>query len=144
MHDIFTEIWKNKANLSNPASVRNYLVKSLRNKIIRAVNKQTKFVNDETLSEQDLGYVNSNEYQLINLETTYENENKLKRSLNMLSNKQKEVLFLLYYNNFSPAEAASIMSVSIRTIYNTKFNAIQSLKGEMVPILLCLFLGDFF
>lgn len=140
MHDLFTEIWKNKENLSNPASVKNYLVKSLRNKLIRELSKQAKFINQSDLEENDFGYTNSSELEFVLKESGKENERKLIRALRNLSNKQKEIIFLLYYNNLSPAEVAGIMSVSVRTIYNTTFNALQSLKSEMAVLIAFLLL----
>ena len=134
MHDLFTEIWKNKANLSNPVSIKNYLVKSLRNKLVRAISKQSRFVQEGLLTEKDLGFVDSNELDIVSKETKQENERKLINALRTLTNKQKEIIFLLYYNNLSPVEVAAIMSVSVRTIYNTTFNAIQSLKSEMAIV----------
>lgn len=141
MHDLFTEIWKNKENLSNPASVKNYLVKSLRNKLIRELSKQAKFINQSDLEENDFGYTNSSELEFVLKESGKENERKLIRALRNLSNKQKEIIFLLYYNNLSPAEVAGIMSVSVRTIYNTTFNALQSLKSEMAVLIAFLLLN---
>lgn len=135
VHDLFTEIWRNKENLSNPVSVKNYLVKSLRNKLTRAISKNSRFVNQESVSENHLGYSDSTETNMVFAETRREEDRKLINALRTLSNKQKEVIFLLYYNNVSPSEAASIMSVSVRTIYNTAFNAMQSLKAEMVVLL---------
>lgn len=140
MHDLFTEIWRNKASLSNPVSVKNYLVKSLRNKLIRELSKQAKFISSEILEETEQGQVNSKEFECVFSETKHENERKLIRALRTLTNKQKEVIFLLYYNNLSPAEVAAIMSVSVRTIYNTAFNAVQSLKAEMAAAMILLLL----
>lgn len=135
VHDLFTEIWKNKENLSSPVSVKNYLVKSLRNKLTRATNKKSRFVDQDSVPENLLGYSESMETSMVLAETKREGDKKLIKALRTLSNKQKEVIFLLYYNNVSPAEAASIMSVSVRTIYNTAFNAMQSLKAEMVVLM---------
>lgn len=131
IHDLFTSIWKNKENLSVPVSVKNYLVKSLRNKILREHSKTAKFIQEECLTELDFGLAPSNEDVLVLKELDTENKKKLIDALKSLSHKQKEVIFLLYYNNLSPAEVAAIMSVSIRTIYNTTFNAIQILKNQM-------------
>ena len=142
MHDLFTEIWKNKSNLSNPASIKNYLVKSLRNKLVRELSKQARFISEEAAHESDYGFANSNDFELVFKETKHETEKKLIRALRTLSNKQKEVIFLLYYNNLSPAEVAAIMSVSVRTIYNTAFNAVQSLKAEMVAVIILLLLNN--
>jgi RNA polymerase sigma factor (sigma-70 family) len=142
LHDLFTEIWKNKSNLGNPESVKNYLVKSLRNKLLRELSKQAKFVDEENVEEGAYGEVCSHEANLIYSQEKGEREKQLVNALKKLTNRQKEIIFLLYYNNLSPAEVASIMSVSVRTIYNTTFAAIQSLKGEMVVVTLVLLFKD--
>jgi len=142
LHDLFTEIWKNKSNLGNPESVKNYLVKSLRNKLLRELSKQAKFVDEENVEEGAYGEVCSHETNLIYSQEKGEREKQLVNALKKLTNRQKEIIFLLYYNNLSPVEVASIMSVSVRTIYNTTFAAIQSLKGEMVVVTLVLLFKD--
>ncbi|WP_207535065.1 RNA polymerase sigma factor [Desertivirga arenae] len=142
MHDLFTELWKNKATLGSPASVKNYLVKSLRNKLIREIAKQAKFVDEEGVPETHLGIVSSPELQMVNSQAKSEQERQLIAALRKLTNRQKEIIFLLYYNNLTPAEVASIMSISVRTIYNTTFSAIQLLKGEMAIIVILALCKD--
>lgn len=136
MHDLFTELWRNKATLGSPASVKNYLVKSLRNKLVRQIAKQAKFVGEDGLPDADFGIVSSHELQLIYQQTKSDQERQLIAAMRKLTNRQKEIIFLLYYNNLSPAEVASIMSISVRTIYNTTFSAIQLLKGELTVVVI--------
>ncbi|WP_207422423.1 RNA polymerase sigma factor [Desertivirga brevis] len=142
MHDLFTELWKNKATLGSPASVKNYLVKSLRNKLVREIAKQAKFVSEDGLPDTNLGIVSSHELQLIYSQAKSEQERQLISAMRKLTNRQKEIIFLLYYNNLSPAEVASIMSISVRTIYNTTFSAIQLLKGELTAIVILAICKD--
>ncbi|WP_207427945.1 RNA polymerase sigma factor [Pedobacter sp. SYSU D00535] len=140
LHDLFTDLWRNKAGLGEPESIKNYLVKSMRNKLVRELGRQTKFVStEEVIQEGSLGEVISHELSLINQQSKTVQEVRLIQALKKLTSKQKEIIFLIYYNNLSPVEAAAIMSVSVRTIYNTTFNAIQALKSEMVvPVLLAV------
>lgn len=142
LHDLFAELWRTKENLGNPSSVKNYLVKSFRNKLVRELDKQSKFVStEEILNEQELGEVDSHELGLIDSQTKSSKEQQLIKALRKLSNRQKEIIFLMYYNNLTAVEVAAIMSVSVRTIYNTTFNAIQSLRSEMViSISVCIFI----
>jgi RNA polymerase sigma factor (sigma-70 family) len=144
LHDLFTELWRNKANLSVPPSVKNYLIKSLRNKLVRELTKQSRFVDEESVPEIELGVVSSHEFEIIHNQNKTEQERQLVAAIKKLTNKQKEIIFLLYYNNLSPAEVAAIMSVSVRTIYNTTFSAIQVLKGELAAVLLIAITKDLF
>ncbi len=143
IHDLFTEMWRNKARLGAPVSVKNYLIKSVRNKLLRQLSTNLKFAGEDALSfEEPSLTVPSPEAELIQLQLKNERERQLIRALKKLTARQKEIIFLLYYNNLSPIEVAAIMSVSVRTIYNTTFNAIQALKGEMAVVALLVLLKD--
>lgn len=141
LHDLFTELWKNKANLGDPASVKNYLIKSMRNRLIKTLDKESKFVNADGVRDIDYGEVISHELSIIYSQVKAEQRKQLIAAIKKLSNQQKEIIFLLFYGDMSAAEVSAILSVSVRTIYNTTFNAIQALKSEMIMMLMAVVLA---
>ena len=47
-----------------------------------------------------------------------------------LTLKQKEAIFLIYFDELSYQEAAAVMSLKIKTVYNLVHQAIARLKGQ--------------
>ncbi len=141
MHDLFVELWKNRNRLGDPPSIKNYLVKSLRNKLLRQINRNLKVLyKGDILPGNESDCVSSCESQMIEQQEDTARKRSLTEALKKLSHQQKEIIFLIYYNNITAQEAADIMSLSVRTVYNTAFNAIKQLRKELVSalILFCL------
>lgn len=128
IHDLFVELWKNKHNLGEAASIKNYLLKSLRRKLIRTLKKNIVITGEDRLDDYKKEFVLSRENDIILSEMSDEQKERLTLALNKLTPRQKEIVFLLFYDDCPPKEIASIMSLQIRTVYNTVHNAIQVLK----------------
>lgn len=135
LHDLFVELWKNREKLQIPQSVKNYLLKAFRNKLIRHYKKNFKIVHlNEGVLENGLGSMHSTEEQMIHDQIETDLNIRVRLLLKKLSTQQKEVIFLIYYCNLSSVDVASLMSLSVRTIYNTTYTAIQNLrKGIIEP-----------
>ena len=99
LHDLFVYIWKNRASLSDTDSIRNYLMVSLRRSIIRKANKISKSQNNIEDHEYRFSSELSIEEILVNAEINQEKAAKLKEAFDVLSNRQREAIFLKYYND---------------------------------------------
>lgn len=133
LHDLFVELWRNRQSIGSPESVRNYLLKSLRTKLYKKL-KGDKWVASDNWEENDaIHYESSPEYAIIRDQLEIEQKHTIDNALNKLSKRQREIIFLLFYEEMSPNEVACVMSLTIRTIYNTTYNAIQVLKKN-IPV----------
>jgi RNA polymerase sigma factor (sigma-70 family) len=142
LQDLFVELWQNKENLSNTPSVKHYLLKSFRRKVIRETQKATKYIdkNKDVASDDIEKYAFevafSPEYQLIFEETSQEQQQKLQEKLQTLSSRQKEVIYLRFYNDLSFDEIASVMSVNVQSVRNLLHQTILILRKYFAEILL--------
>jgi RNA polymerase sigma factor (sigma-70 family) len=148
IQELFIELWEKKAGLGEVNSIKYYLIKSLQRKILRklAKNREVFAETDSDLHIQaeliDFPY----ESQLIQLQTTLEQQEKLQKALNLLSEKQRQVLFLKYYDQLGYEEIALVMSSNVKTIYDLIYQALKSLKkifNKGILILLYLILSKF-
>ena len=128
IQDLFVELWQGKEKLSNPVSVRAYLLKSLRYKLIKQQKKNLLFTSDEKV-----GFLLdfSIESKMVNEETNLEILACLKRNVNLLTFQQREVIFHIIYHELSYDETATIMEVSKKTVYNLFSAAITSLREKV-------------
>lgn len=136
IQDIFLELWQRRASLSNTSSVKYYLFTCLRRRILR---KLCQYRPMTTLAEEDLAPTFSYETQLLEQQTSEENQEKLKQVLELLSEKQRKVIFLKFYDKLSYEEIADIMSLSVKAVYDLVYHSIKAMKKHFQKA--CLFLS---
>jgi DNA-directed RNA polymerase specialized sigma24 family protein len=116
IQDLFLDFLEKRTHLGNPVSVKNYLFKCLRNNLIRAV-KET----------------------MVHVEST-ELTSKITRFFSFLTKRQKEVLFLRYYENLDNDEIAEMMGISKQSVSNLLLKSVNVLRENWIFIPL-LFAG---
>lgn len=129
IQEIFFQVWKYRKKLSVPDSVEAYLFISLRRELLnkkKASQRRDDIDNKYYLEEFDalISYNNWNE--ILNLEE--EDSKKLKRSIENLTPRQREVIYLKFYEGFSTEELSQILDLHAQSIYNLVFSAINQLR----------------
>lgn len=132
IQDLFVELWKNKAGLNATESPKYYLFKSLRNKIFRELNSN-KPLFEAVTEEYNFEIEFSAETNLLYNQTLFDQQQYLHRALQTLTKRQREAIFLRFYENLSYEEVASIMSLELRSVYNLISKAIDALKKSTYP-----------
>lgn len=129
IQDLFAEIWEKRARLSETNSIRFYLFKSLRRKIIRNLQKSHHNTNDlEEVSEHS---AMSHEHVLILQQFSEEQLQLLQDALQKLAKRQKEAIFLKFYNQLTYDQIAEVMDLNKRTVYNLISLALDTLQKEL-------------
>jgi RNA polymerase sigma factor (sigma-70 family) len=133
IHEVFLSIWKGRANLAVPVSVRYYLCTSLKRAIVRQFSKldlqsgplvQEEYQN--TLSPEI-----SIEEQIIDRENAVSKMAEVKDSYNKLSQAQQQAVFLKFYQGKSTEEIAGIMGMGRQAIYKLIQRAIVQMRKSM-------------
>ncbi|MGL4630863.1 MAG: RNA polymerase sigma factor [Leadbetterella sp.] len=134
IQDLFLHIWTHRENLSDTTSVRFYLYRSLRNRIIKNMDQLIeKEVDTEKLYENILQEV-SVEEKFIRTELDEAGNAKLRHAIDMLSKRQQEAIQLRYYHNFNLEEIAEIMQVTNQSVRNFIHRAILDLRKYFLHI----------
>jgi RNA polymerase sigma-70 factor (ECF subfamily) len=68
---------------------------------------------------------------LIAFQETEEKKENLTRALNNLTKKQLEIVKLKFFENLTYAEIAAKTTLTIRTVYNTIYLAMQQLREDI-------------
>jgi RNA polymerase sigma factor (sigma-70 family) len=124
IQDLFVELWRSRASLSPVRSVKSYLLKSLRYKLLRNSKVRTRYYSD--LPEQaDPQNIETN--MLAAEEETGQRE-KVRRAISRLPARQQEVINLRFFHACSTEEAAEIMSVNYQSATNLLHRAIVHLR----------------
>lgn len=144
IHDLFMRIWKNRSNLREPASLRNYLFKAFRNHLIDKLTAGSRYLlNEPENSPPDFGFELSAEHLRIRRENDLQTTERLSKAIAKLTPRQREAVFLRFYEEFSYPEIAGILELSVKATYKLMGRAIDALRetlgGQMVGFIFLLF-----
>ncbi|HEY0742708.1 MAG TPA: sigma-70 family RNA polymerase sigma factor [Chryseosolibacter sp.] len=119
IHDLFVDLWRYRANLSSTTSVRFYLYRSLRRKLVKEKENSMWLYDDASfVAEVLLLSTQSQEHDIIETESKDQKTAKLKKLLNDLSPRQFEALVLYFYDEFSYEEIAAMLNVNEQSARN--------------------------
>ncbi len=121
IHDLFVYLWIHKENLSNVQSVQAYLITSVRRRVLTEIKNQP----------SELPGSNS---ACIPFEIALNSaiESELKEKILELNEKQREVLFLKFYNDLSYQEIAEIMDIKVDAVYKIAKRSLGKLKKKLL------------
>ena len=73
-------------------------------------------------------FQNSKESQIIEEESDERTKKMVREAINDLPDRQREVLFLLYYEKLSLEEISSMMSIDLKTVYKLNWRGISQMR----------------
>jgi RNA polymerase sigma-70 factor (ECF subfamily) len=125
IQELFIELWQ--ARSAAPVlSVKAYLLKSLKYKLLKVFRQKGRLLTLHTGS--DISFELSHENFLITQQESAEKKERVLNALGQLSNRQKEIIYLKYYQNLSYEEVSEIMNINYQVARNLLYQAIKSLK----------------
>jgi RNA polymerase sigma factor (sigma-70 family) len=128
IQDVFFELWNRREKIKQAACVKAYLFKALRLRIFR---EQSKWNNTELFEGSQIidEYFNI-EAHLIHEQTSTEIAVKLKEILGSLPQRQKEILYLHFFEDVDHEEIARIMGLNRQSVYNLLYRSICALRKK--------------
>ena len=129
IHDLFFDLWKYRQKISATTSIKFYLFRALRRRIVKNTNDDFDatvfdFRENEIFLKKALSY----EDVLIESESHRQRISVLKKHLNSLSPRHYESLILRFYDDFSYKEIAAIMDVNEQSARNIVQRALEHLR----------------
>jgi RNA polymerase sigma factor (sigma-70 family) len=136
IQDVFVELWKKREILSDTDNIKLYLLKSLRRRIIRTLSEQSRMhavIADRQSYEDELEF--SSEFHLIQEQSSQEQRQQLKAAITQLSKRQREAIYLKFYEHLTYLEISEMMNLSIKSTYKLIGKAIDSLRTHVSAFL---------
>jgi RNA polymerase sigma factor (sigma-70 family) len=137
LHDVFVWLWTNRYKVTIHHSVKSYLFKAVRTSILHILEKNNKLTTlgneyhfDLELSPESLMLQNEDRKQI---------REQIESLLCKLTAKQKEVIYLRYYEGLNFEDIAQNMNLSVKASYKLMGRAIATLR-ENVPSSRVLFI----
>lgn len=144
VQEVFIEIWKRRERLSLPDSVKAYLLSSVRKKVVREGFRQKIDKEEYELDlENNVNLIEySFEFSLVREEEEKQLNEKIKKILDTLPKRQREVIYLQYYQNLTRDEIAKIMDINQQSVSNLLQAAFKSFREnwEILNIILVSFI----
>ena len=140
IQNLFQKLWRRREGLRAVQVVKAYLFKALR----RHLGDETKLLKKHrhllpTYTDSfEVTY--SHEEFLIAQQGDAEQSARLLAALNQLSKRQREALYLKFFDGFSYERIAEVMSLNVQSVRNLIFNALQTLRKVLVMALSLLFM----
>ncbi|MBW8686455.1 RNA polymerase sigma factor [Chitinophaga rhizophila] len=138
IHDLFTSLWHSRQRLSVTDSIKFYLFASLKRNIVKSTRAEGVFRLFSQQSVQHEPHMPSYEERLISQQSDDERNRKLAKVIDKLPKRQKEILYLRYYEGLSTQETAEIMSLSVNSTYvllSKALNYLKSHSGELMTLI---------
>lgn len=141
IQEICLELWKNRDTIGETGYVKFYLLKSLRRRLIKELQKEK----PERLEEESAFYTGYDqelprESLIIRDEQLKKLALKMRELLSQLSQRQQEVIYLRFYMEADIEEIAGIMSVNRQSVYNLLHDALKRLKALAGPFHIAVYL----
>lgn len=129
IQSLFVILWDRKEHLGEVRSVKAYLLASLRRKILKTLRQERKMNTLDLMQEIPVPAVQmSIEESIIQGELEEHQKQMLQDALKKLPERQKEILFLKYYNGMSYEEIEEILSINYQSIRNHIYRALERLR----------------
>jgi RNA polymerase sigma factor (sigma-70 family) len=134
IQELFIELWQHK-NPPPSISVKAYLLKALKYKLLKTLPKKNILLPDAVAFE--ISY----ESFIIARQDDEEKIKKVVQAIDQLSNRQKEIIYLKFYQNLSYEEVSEIMNINYQVARNLLHQAIKAMRkilsgsAVLVPLL---------
>lgn|GEM_PF-694608 len=130
--EMLLNLWDKRTTLPQVKNVRSYLISCLRFTILQNIKTEKwKDSKANSIINHLEGDQPSHEEQLTMLQSNDQLKRKLHKSFEKLSDRQKELLQLKFFENMGYEEIAASCNITKRTAYNIIHDAIKILRAEL-------------
>lgn len=131
IQDLFVKLWQDRESLSEVTFVKTYLLKTLKRDLIKKMMKDNRLMGYDEQFEDQLEIVFSAEDMLITQQALLQQKEELVQSLNSLPKRQREAVYLKFYEELTSEQIAEIMSLQPQSVYNLIHEALKNLKEKL-------------
>ncbi len=139
LHDVFVQLWTRRETLGMTNSIIKYMTVTVRREMVRRIQKGYQTTGFEVVENQDVGFTFSPEESIVFRELDDERSRKLEKAMNMLSDRQKEALYLRYFENMSYEEICEIMDIHYQSVRNLISKGIIEMRKYLESFIWMLF-----
>jgi len=146
VQEVFIEVWQRRDRLSTPDSVRAYLLSSVRKRVLREGFRQQIIKEDEPLDLENNWHFVELPHERLMIEEEHEAQlkHKIGTLLNQLPKRQREAIYLQFYQNLEREEIAQIMDIHPQSVSNLLQTAFKLFRENWRVVYALLGILDLF
>ena len=133
IQNVFIDLWRYRKTLGDIQSFEAYLISSLKHSWSKAHSKTTQVKTHIFESKNSNLSVESYEDILMQQQTSDARREKIRKTLDLLTNRQKEVIVMKYFDELSYDEMSQHTGLQKESLYKVLHEAIQRLKTLLTP-----------
>ncbi|SDL13340.1 RNA polymerase sigma factor, sigma-70 family [Catalinimonas alkaloidigena] len=128
---VFLNLWQRRARLVEVRKVKAYLFQALRHELLKKMERQQR----HSLLHQEIGHefygpLFSPEELVVDAERAEEQRRVLAQALNHLSAREREVIYLRYFEGLNCTQISEIMGIGYQPVLNCLYRACQRLRKD--------------
>ncbi|MFY0653200.1 MAG: sigma-70 family RNA polymerase sigma factor [Cyclobacteriaceae bacterium] len=132
IQDLFLTIWKNRENLSSTDSIKLYLLGALRKKLLRHSAKDLKHQSKhQSVDDYSFDLQYDPQEMEFDVQSRVSNEKLIKLFLEKLSKRQREAVYLKFYQELDYKEISSVMELNYQSARNLVYSSLKALKSQL-------------
>jgi RNA polymerase sigma factor (sigma-70 family) len=128
IQEVFISLWQRRESADTILSPKYYLLRAIKNKMLKSLHKNNHHA-PLLNNEYDFFYEFSIEHLIIEKQVNEEKVRKLRKTFELLSKKQKEIVYLKYYHGLDHAQIAELMNVNRQSVYNLLHETLHKLRS---------------
>ena len=142
IQDLFLQLWQNRLQINETESVKHYLLKALRHHVLQYHRAKSRMSTEDLDWDASIPDEYDAETLLIERESLSALTQSMQAQLQKLPPREREALYLRYYENLSVAEIAEVMNVNRQSVSNFLQKALVKVRNrwlETTLVFFCIF-----
>ena len=131
LHELFLHLHESRERLGPTDNIRFYLYRALRRRLLDTVGRLNKLDSDDYIFNSAEFLIQPYEDQLVEEQLIDQQKQVLIAELNKLPKRQKEILYLVYMKGLTYQQAAEVMDITMKSVYNTINVALTTLRTHV-------------
>ena len=128
LQELFAGLWEKRDHLSEVSKVRPYLLQSIWHLVIKKLKKNNKYIALDENAHYDIEMVFSRENEMVQRQEGEDKSKMLKEAFCELSTRQKQILFMQYYEGLTIDEIQQITELKYQSIKNITYRAMLKMR----------------
>lgn len=129
LHDLFIDLWNNRQKIGTVDKLKPYLLSSIRHRLFRETKRLRWFREAEQLNEDYAMEVQfAIESYLVSNEVVHEDLKRLQINLDKLSKRQREAIYLRFFQEMEYEDIAKVMAIHSHSAVNLVYEALRMLR----------------
>ncbi len=128
IQDLFCYLYEKRTQLTSIHHIKGYLFASFRRRVLRTLKYEDKYVPVETAKDAPIGTESAEEENIIDREESDLRHHRISELMDSLPSRQREVIFLKYFDGLDTEEITQVMGISHQGVLNVLHKAHKNMR----------------